>query len=252
MLCAHSSDRDNCLRNHRENPGTWAKLRANLCQRTTGPSTHCGHGLIITLFLFEVMQQDGASELFLELTPPALREVPHWSWPSTAVRPAAATAVTRLPVPHHSLRCHLQPVSSTFPVHPTALTLLCLAEVLLSVLCYSESSSIKKLKTSSKMELTALPSLVLENVTGHVLHNTSKIAFKPSNSYQSLIFHHIPPNKLIPAFRILCLRTTYPFPTHPDQPLHSELSPNPSPNTLPLPDRSSQPFFYPSHTIFSI
>lgn len=92
------------------------------------------------------------------------------------------------------------------------------------------------------MELTALPSLVLENVPGHVLHNTSKIAFKPSNSYQSLIFHHIPPNKLIPAFRILCLRTTYPFPTHPDQPLHSEFTPNPSPNALLLPDCSSQPF----------
>lgn len=62
-----------------------------------------------------------------------------------------------------------------------------------------------------------MPSLVLENVTGRIFHNTSRIAFKPSDSYPSLIFHHIPPDKLIPAFRILRPRTTYLFPTHPDQ-----------------------------------
>lgn len=114
--------------------------------------------------------------------------------------------------------------------------------MLLSV--FHRVATLKNYKTSSKVELTALLSLVLENVTGHVFHNTSKTAFKPSKSYQSLIFHPIPPNKLILAFRILCLRTAYPFPTHPDQPLHSELPPNPPPNTLLLPDHSSQPFIF--------
>lgn len=95
-----------------------------------------------------------------------------------------------------------------------------------------------------------MPSLVLENVTGHVFHNTSKIAFKPSDSYPSLIFHRIPPDKLIPAFRILRVRATYPFPTHPDQPLCSELTPNPSPHALLLPDHAARPSFYPSHTTF--
>lgn len=139
------------------------------------------------------------------------------------------------------LRCHF---TAQLKHLPHALT-----EVLLSVI--HRAATLKNYKTSSEVELTALPSLVLENVTGHVFQDTSKIAFKPSNSYQSLIFHDIPPNKLIPAFRILCLRRPYPFPTHPDQPLHSELTPNPSPNTLLLPDHFSQPFFHPSLTIFN-
>lgn len=226
------SDRDNHLRNHRENPGTSAKPRAKLCPRTTGGSIHCGHSLIITWILLEVMQQDGASELFTVRTPPALPDVPHRSWLLTPGKPAAAG-------PHHTFKCHFTAWLKHLPCAPHSL-LYCSAEVLLSVI--HRVATLKTYKTSSKVELTALPSLVLENGTGHVLHNTSKIAFKPSNSYQSLIFHHIPPSKLIPAFRSLCLRTTYPFPTHPDQPLHSELTPNPSPNTLLLPDHSSQPF----------
>lgn len=82
-LCAPrtSSDRDNDLRSHRETPGTSAKLKANLCPRSTGGSTHCGHGLMTTSILFEVMQQDGAPELLTVPTPPALCEVPHQPWP---------------------------------------------------------------------------------------------------------------------------------------------------------------------------
>lgn len=147
---------------------------------------------------------------------------------------SCSRATPHLQVPFHSM-AQAPSLCTPQPWH-----LYCSAEVLLSVI--HRVATLKTYKTSSKVELTALPSLVLENGTGHVLHNTSKIAFKPSNSYQSLIFHHIPPSKLIPAFRSLCLRTTYPFPTHPDQPLHSELTPNPSPNTLLLPDHSSQPF----------
>lgn len=240
VLHTHSVT-ESYLRNHRENPGTLAELRANLCPKSTVGTAWW------SLQFFWKWCNRTVPQSYLQCEHHQLCVNSHtgpgpwqlgkwlqqWLWDLGRTTPASAIS---------------QHGSSTFPVHPTALTLL-----LLSQRCYFHRvATFKNYKTSSKVELTALPSSVLENVTRHVFHNTSKIAFKPSNSYQSLIFHHIPPNKLIPAFHILCLRTTYPFPTHPDQPLHSELTPNPSPNTLLLPDHSSQPFFYPSHTIFSI
>lgn len=55
--------------------------------------------------LSEVMQQDGASELFTVWTPPALHEFPHLSWPLTAGKLATAVPVRQLLGPHHTFKC---------------------------------------------------------------------------------------------------------------------------------------------------
>lgn len=124
---------------------------------------------------FWVMQLDSASELFMSLTPPALREVPHRSWSLTAGK---LQWLWDIFLCHSTSGVILQNGSSTFPVHPTALTLLQLSRSV--TFCYSRAATLRNYKTSSKVDLIALPSFVLENVTGHVFHDTSKIAFKTS------------------------------------------------------------------------
>lgn len=216
---------------------------ATHCLRSTGRSI-TNHNLIIPLISFKVMQLYHALELFTTLMPPARCKVLHGfpaptSWAGChagfEMAPYVRTA------PHHNLRCHLQHVCITFLVYSNVLAL----STAILITEHRKTTEKKNQKSSGTVELTACHHW-LENVTGHTFHNTSKIALKPSDSYLSLIFHYIPPNELISPFCILQLRTTYLFPTHPEQPLCSELSPNPPPNTTLLPDRSPRPSFYPS------
>lgn len=119
----------------------------------------------------------------------------------------AAQAARQRPAP---VQCHTATSGATCSMSPPPAR--CIPQhyhhLFLSLLQGTETKETKKSEVRMQSRADSMPSLVLENVTSHVFYKTSKIAFKTSDSYPSLIFHHIPPDKLIPAFRMLWPRTT--------------------------------------------